>query len=297
MTTTPAPTPAPTTPAQITENVVRSFDACPDPRLRELLSELVHRLHGFAVDLRLTEGEWAAAVQFLTATGQKCDGTRQEFILLSDVLGLSMVVDAVNHERGGSATENTVLGPFYVEGMPELPNGANIARPGDGEPAHINGRVRDSAGAPIAGAVVDVWQNADNGLYSVQDDHQALDNLRGRFTTDAEGRYAFWAVRPTDYAIPDDGPVGQLLIATGRHPWRPAHVHMIASAPGFDTVTTHVFDDQSKYLDSDAVFGVKESLVRTFQGHDPAQAPGDAPETARMARWWSLEFDFVLQPS
>lgn len=289
--------PAPTTPAQITEKVVRSFDGCPDPRLRELLTELVRRLHAFAVELRLTEAEWAAAIRFLTATGQKCDDTRQEFILLSDVLGLSMVVDAVNHQRGGAATENTVLGPFYVPGMPELPNGANIARPEDGEPAHISGRVLDPAGAPIQGAVVDVWQNADNGLYSVQDANQALENLRGRFTTDAEGRYAFWAVRPTDYPIPDDGPVGQLLAATGRHPWRPAHVHMIASAPGYDTVTTHVFDDQSKYLDSDAVFGVKDSLVRTFHPHDPAEAPEGAPETARSRRWWSLEFDFVLQPA
>jgi hydroxyquinol 1,2-dioxygenase len=286
-----------TTPTQITENVVRSFDGCPDPRQRELLKELVRRLHGFAVDMGLTEREWAEAIGFLTATGQKCDGTRQEFILLSDVLGLSMVVDAVNHERGGAATENTVLGPFYVAGMPELPNGASIARPGDGEPAHISGRVLDPTGAPIAGAVVDVWQNADNGLYSVQDDQQALENLRGRFTADAEGRYRFWAVRPTDYAIPDDGPVGQLLAASGRHPWRPAHVHMIASAPGYDTVTTHVFDDQSKFLDSDAVFGVKESLIRTFHGHDPAEAPEGAPETARTARWWSLAFDFVLQPS
>jgi hydroxyquinol 1,2-dioxygenase len=284
----------PMTAAELTEAVVARFSVAPDPRLRQVMQSLTRHLHAFAVDVRLTQAEWLAAVQFLTATGHKCDGKRQEFILLSDTLGFSTLVDLMEHEVDGSATESTVLGPFYVPGSPERALGDSIAERPSGDPALVAGQVLDTEGRPIAGAEVDVWQNGDDMLYAVQDPEAPQTNLRGVFRTGDDGRYAFLGVRPTDYPIPDDGPVGAMLEATGRHPWRAAHLHFIVRAPGFRPVTTHVFDDGSRYLDSDTVFGVKPSLVRHFRRHEPAA--GDRPLGVGADQvWYSLTFDFVLR--
>jgi hydroxyquinol 1,2-dioxygenase len=283
----------PMTAAELTDEVVARFSDAPDPRLRQIMQSLIRHLHAFAVDVRLTQAEWLAGIRFLTATGQKCDDKRQEFILLSDTLGLSMLVDLLEHEREDHATESTVLGPFYVPGSPERAHGDSIAERPSGEPALVSGRVLDVDGRPIAGAEVDVWQNGDDMLYAVQDPDAPQTNLRGLFRTTDDGRYAFLGVRPTDYPIPEDGPVGGMLAVTGRHAWRAAHLHFIVRAAGFRPVTTHVFDDGSRYLDSDTVFGVKPSLVRHFERHEPgADDPprGVAPDQA----WYSLRFDFVL---
>jgi protocatechuate 3,4-dioxygenase beta subunit len=281
------------TAAELTQRAVDSLQACPDPRLRELLGNLIRTLHGFAVENALTEAEWFAAIRFLTEVGQTCDERRQEFILLSDTLGLSMMVDLVNHESGGNATESTVLGPFHVADSPWRENGDAITGDLGSQPLLVTGHVRDMHGRPLAGAVVDVWQNATNRLYAVQDEQQPPDNLRGRLRTGADGAFAFRTVRPVDYPIPDDGPVGRMLKATGRHPWRPAHIHVIASAEGCVPVTTHIFDSESKYLDSDVVFGVKESLVHTFAAHDPAREP--APPGIH-GPWYTADIDIVLEP-
>jgi hydroxyquinol 1,2-dioxygenase len=280
--------------AELTQRAVDSLQACPDPRLRELLGSLIRALHGFAVENALTEAEWFAAIRFLTDVGQKCDDRRQEFILLSDTLGLSMMVDLVNHETGSDATESTVLGPFYVADSPWRNNDDAITDDLGSQPLLVTGHVRDTHGRPLSGAVVDVWQNATNRLYAVQDEQQSPDNLRGRFRTDADGAFAFRTLRPVDYPIPDDGPVGRMLKATGRHPWRPAHVHVIATAEGYAPVTTHFFDSESKYLDSDVVFGVKQSLVHTFVAHDPAT---DEAPSGILGPWYTTDVDIVLQPT
>jgi protocatechuate 3,4-dioxygenase beta subunit len=284
--------PAEETAEELTAQAVDSIAACPDQRLRTVLSTLIRHLHHFAEETSLTEAEWMAGVRFLTDVGQISNDHRQEFILLSDTLGLSMLVDLINHRAGGGATESTVLGPFYVADAPWRVNGDAITHDLGADPLIVSGHVRDTEGNPIAGAIVDVWQNATNMLYAVQDAHQAPDNLRGRYRTGPDGGFAFRTVRPVDYPIPDDGPVGHMLHATGRHPWRPAHVHMIVTAEGYDRITTHVFDSASRYLDSDVVFGVKPSLVHTFVGHDPAieQAPPGIP-----GHWYSVDIDLVLQ--
>ena len=287
--------PPATTPARITAQAEASFGDTFDPRLRLLLERLVHHLHAFATETRLTPAEWAAAVGFLTRVGQACSPSRQEMVLLSDVLGLSMLVDLLDHDGPAGTTESTVLGPFYVPGSPERPLGGSIVEgEGHGEPTHIAGRVLGAGAGPIEGAVVDVWQNAANGRYAVQDPDQPETNLRGRFRTDAAGRFSFWTVRPTDYPIPDDGPVGELLRAAARHAWRPAHVHLIVSAPGWRGVTTHLFDDQSAYLQSDTVFGVKDALVCHLVPHGPGEPGG--PE-GHDGTWYYLERDLVLAPA
>jgi hydroxyquinol 1,2-dioxygenase len=252
-------------PDDITATVLESFADCADPRLREIMTALVRHLHAFASEVRLTQAEWERAIAILTATGEITDETRQEFILWSDTLGLSMLVDALTHDLPGGATESTVLGPFYVPGSPERANGDSIAEdPGAGAPVRVHGRVLALDGSPIPGAEIDVWQNGEDMLYAVQSPEAPEDHLRGRFLTDAAGRYAFIGVRPVPYPIPADGPVGAMLAATGRHPWRPAHIHMIVRASGYRTLTTHIFDAASEYLDSDAVFAVKPSLAREF---------------------------------
>jgi catechol 1,2-dioxygenase len=278
---------------RITSDVVHSFDSTPDARLRQVLTALVVHLHAFAVDVGLTQGEWEAGIRFLTAAGQMCDDKRQELILLSDALGLSMVVDAVSEQLPVGATESTVLGPFYVPDSPQRQYGDSLAEQPSGEPTWVYGVVRDLNGEPIGGAELDVWQNADDRLYAVQNPDVPQGNLRGRFITRDDGTYGFVAVRPTDYTIPTDGPVGELLNATARHAWRPAHLHLIVRARGFRTVCTHVFDAASEHLGSDAVFAVKPSLVRTFitrDADDPARPRGiDGP-------WTSVENDIVLAP-
>lgn len=284
-----------TRPGEITEAVAASFGATPDERLGFLLGRLVHHLHAFVTETGLRPEEWAAGIDFLTRTGQTCSPTRQEFVLLSDTLGVSMLVDLLAATRAPSATESTVLGPFYVPGSPRRALGSSIAEgEGYGEPTRVSGRVLDPDGAPIGGAVLDVWQNAANGRYAVQDPDQPEENLRGRFETGPDGRFSFWTVRPTDYPVPDDGPVGEMLAATGRHPFRPAHVHLIVSAPGFVPVTTHLFDDESAYLDTDAVFAVKASLVCHLERHEAGEE-GHPP--GWQGPFFTLEHDLVLAPA
>jgi catechol 1,2-dioxygenase len=266
---------------QLTDEVVQRLDATSDDRLREVMQSLVRHLHAFAREVRLTESEWLAGIQFLTATGRITDDKRQEFILLSDTLGLSSLVEMITHAADREATESTILGPFYRPDAPFRETGDSIEISDvHGQRTVVTGTVRDAAGTPIAAAVVDVWQTAPNGLYDIQDPYQADFNLRGRFRTDADGGYRFATVRPADYSIPDDGPVGKLLAETGRHPWRAAHIHVKISADRFQPLTTHLFDADSKYLHSDTVFGVKDSLIRQFVG----QADGT----------YALNADFVL---
>lgn len=282
-----------TRPEDVTAQAAASFDATPDARLRTIMHSLVRHLHGFVAEVGLTEDEWAAAIRVLTATGHITDDKRQEFILWSDTLGVSMLVDALAHPLPPGATEPTILGPFYVPGSPLRDHGADIAEQEAGMPALVHGRVLGLDGAPIAGAELDVWQNGDNRLYAVQDGDAPDDHLRGRFRTRADGSFAFRAVRPVPYPIPDDGPVGRMLAATGRHPWRPAHIHVVVRAAGHKTLTTHIFDIDSAYLDGDTVFAVKPSLLRRFEPHeagDPGTPEGvDGP-------WASLALDIVLAP-
>ncbi|MEY2535495.1 MAG: hydroxyquinol 1,2-dioxygenase [bacterium] len=282
-----------TTPEDITAAVVASFDGAQDERLRTVMQALVRHVHAFAIEVGLTEDEWRTAIATLTATGDITDERRQEFILWSDALGLSMLVDALANPRPAGATESTVLGPFYVPGSPVLDHGATIASEPAGTPTWVHGHVRDLEGDPVAGAEVDVWQNGEDRLYGVQKPEGAEDHLRGRFRTGDDGAYAFLGVRPVPYTIPDDGPVGRMLHASGRHPWRPAHIHMIVRAKGFQTVTTHVFDAASEYLDSDAVFAVKPTLLREVvrrDADDPERPAGVGGE------WASVQCDVVLAP-
>jgi catechol 1,2-dioxygenase len=283
----------PTTPEEITRRVVESFERCEDLRLREIVQSLVRHLHAFVTDVGLTQEEWAEGIRILTATGGVTDDERQEFILWSDSLGVSMLVDAIANEKPPGATESTVLGPFYVPGSPHRRYGESIMELEGEAPAWVHGRVLGLDGAPIAGATIDVWEGAENERYAVQDPEAPEFHLRGIFTTRDDGSYAFLTVRPTPYPIPHDGPVGHMLESTGRHPWRPAHIHMIVSAPGYRPLTTHVFDGASAYLDSDAVFAVKPSLVRDFvprTADDPERPAGVGGE------WCSVENDIVLVP-
>jgi hydroxyquinol 1,2-dioxygenase len=249
----------------LTDAVVARLARCEDSRLRTVMTALIRHIHGFVREVELTEAEWMTAIQFLTATGQTCVGDRQEFILLSDVLGVSMLVDAINHRKPSGTTESTVLGPFYAENAPDLPAGTDIAHGGPGEPTEVSGRVLTPEGKPIKGAVLDVWQTAGNALYSTQDPKQDRFNCRGRFRTDENGAFFFRTVKPVSYPVPTDGPVGTILNAMGRHPMRPAHIHFIISAPGYEPVATHLFVNGDPYLDSDAVFAVKDSLVVDFK--------------------------------
>ena len=278
---------------QITRNVLDSMANTPNPRLKQVMTSLIIHLHTFIREVELSQEEWALGIQFLTRAGQICDEKRQEFILLSDITGTSMLVDAINHRLSEGATESTVFGPFYREGAPELPMGATISQDGRGEPAVVTGHVRSTNGTPIAGALLDVWETDENGLYEQQDPEQPDMNLRGKFRTDHEGRYFFVGIKPVSYAIPDDGPVGQLLRALSRHPFRPAHIHLLVSADGFMSVTTHLFVKGDPYLDSDAVFGTKDSLVVDFIRHTSEE---EAARYHVTAPFYTVHFDFVLKP-
>ncbi len=286
--------PEPFTEERSAQVVAASFASAP-PRLRQVLTSLVRHLHAFIKDVALTEAEWEQAIEFLTATGHRCDEVRQEFILLSDVLGVSMLVEAINHRAAGGSTESTVTGPFHVVASPPRALGDTISLAGKGEPCLVTGRVTRAGGEPLPGAQVDVWQASADGFYDVQQPGiQPERNLRGLFTADAGGRFWFTTIVPSYYPIPDDGPVGELLRMTGRHPYRPAHIHFIVTAPGHQRVTTHLFVAGSRYIDSDAVFGVKESLVRDFAlVDDPARAAGyGLPNPFR-----AVHFDVALLPA
>lgn len=246
----------------LTEQVMERMRDAPSDRLREVMGRLVHHLHAFVREVGLTQEEWRTGIDFLTRTGQICDDRRQEFILLSDILGVSMLVDAVNHPAAPGVAESTVLGPFYSGRQRELVSGESILlRPESGEPLWMEGHITDGAARPVADALIEVWQTAPNELYDVQDKNQPEGHLRATFRSDVEGAYAFHTILPTSYPIPDDGPAGQLLTAMGRHPYRPAHIHFLISAPGYRTLVTHLFIAGDPYLESDAVFGVKPSLV------------------------------------
>ena len=277
---------------QITQNVLDTMAQAPNPRLKEVMTSLISHLHTFIREVELTQEEWAQGIQFLTRTGHMCDDKRQEFILLSDITGVTMLVDAINHRLSDGATESTIFGPFYREGAQELPMGATISKDGRGEPVVVMGRVLSTDGSPIPNALLDVWETDENGLYEQQDPEQPDMNLRGKFRSDREGRYCFVGIKPVSYSIPDDGPVGQLLRALGRHPFRPAHIHLLISADGFVPVTTHLFVKGDAYLDSDAVFGTKDSLVVDFIRHDSAE------EAARYhipVPYYKVEYDFILK--
>lgn len=266
------------TPEEHLAQVQASVEGADDARLAEIVQAAVKHLHAFVTEVGLTRDEWFAGVDFVTRVGQMCDDRRQEVILLSDVLGVSMLVEMTGQAATPGTTEPTVFGPFHVEGAPPRPLGSTIVdRDVGGEPLTVHGTVRDSTGAPVGGACLDVWQTAPNGLYDVQDDGQPAMNLRGMFTTGDDGRYSFDTVRPAAYPIPADGPVGELLRATGRHNWRPGHIHFLITAPGHEPLITHVFDRASDYLDSDAVFGVRPSLIVDMDGgearFDPVLAP------------------------
>jgi hydroxyquinol 1,2-dioxygenase len=275
----------------LTDQVVASFDKASDPRLREVMQSLVRHLHAFATDVNLTMAEWEAAIGFLTDAGHITDDKRQEFILLSDTLGLSMLVDAINHRPLEGVTETTVLGPFYVPSIAERPHDSDIAGASQGTPLHVIAHVRNPAGQPIANAWVDVWQADDDGYYDVQKPEQE-ENLRARFRTDAEGRVSFWSIVPTSYPIPHDGPVGKMLKAVGRHPYRPAHIHFMIGKDGYETLVTHLFIAGDQYLESDAVFGVKNELVVEL---DEAEAGWSASGDRRPAHK-RLEHSFGLRP-
>lgn len=265
-----------------------------NPRLKQVMEVITRKLHEAVKELEPTQDEWFEAIMFLTKTGQICNEWRQEYILLSDILGVSMLVDAINNRKPSGASESTVLGPFHVDGAPMMEMGANICLDQKGEDMYIEGRILDTKGNPIEGAVIDVWQANDEGFYDVQQKGLQPDfNLRGMFTTGADGRYWFRAVKPKFYPIPNDGPVGQLLVALGRHPYRPAHLHYIIKADGFETLTTHIFDPDDPYINSDAVFGVKESLLAKFdKTNDPARAQTYGFE----GEFWDVKHDFVLAP-
>jgi hydroxyquinol 1,2-dioxygenase len=276
----------------ITAAVIARLADCKDARFKQVMTSLITHLHDFVREVKLTEEEWINAIMFLTATGKTCTDKRQEFILLSDTLGVSILVISLNHPPEEGSLESTVLGPYYWEGAPEYPHGANLAKGVKGEPAFYSGRVLNTEGQPIANAMLDIWSGDGDGNYDMQMEGDVGMLARGKIRTDAQGRYSFRSIRPTYYPVPTDGPVGVMLRKMGRHPNRPGHIHMIVSAPGYHAVTTHLFVANSEYLDSDAVFGMKESLVAKFNRHPPGKAPnGDVVNEP----FYTVEYDFRLR--
>jgi len=276
----------------ITGAVLERMSECRDPRFREVMTSLVTHLHQFVREVRLTEAEWLTAIEFLTAVGKTCTHKRQEFILLSDTLGVSVLVITLNHPADQGSADSTVMGPFYWQGAPDLPLGSNLADGVKGEPTFYSGRVLDVDGRPLANALLDIWSGDGEGNYDMQIPGEAGMKARGRIRTDAAGCYWFRSIKPTFYPVPSDGPVGAMLRKMGRHPYRPGHIHMIVSADGYAPVTTHLFVADSPYLDSDAVFGMKESLVARFERH-PA---GVAPDGAQIdTPFYTVHYDFRLR--
>jgi protocatechuate 3,4-dioxygenase beta subunit len=281
---------------ELTEAVIRSFDKTPNARAKFLLQELVKSLHDYVRKTGLTFEEWDYAIDFLTRTGHKCTDIRQEFILLSDVLGVSMLMDAVNHRDRAGATETTVLGPFYVGEHKVTAHGTDISpRNQTGERMFVESRVTDNHGKPLAGVPVDVWHADDDGFYDSQKPNydEIGPSARARFITDSDGRFTFRTILPCSYPVPTDGPVGEMLVQTGRHAMRPAHVHFLVNAKGYEPLITHVFIGGDKYLDSDVVFGVKDELVAKVETRsDPAMPDG----TKTSAPWHLMTYEFHLKP-
>jgi hydroxyquinol 1,2-dioxygenase len=270
----------------ITAAVLERVSSSRDERLKQVISSLVSHLHQFAREVQLTQEEWHTGIEFLTAAGHITDDKRQEFILLSDTLGLSALVDLMEHRSASvETTESSLLGPFFREGIPEVPDGADISNGTPGEPLVVKGNVRSQAGEPIANARLDVWQAAPNGRYDVQDPNQPEINLRAGLRTDRNGEFTFRTVKPASYPVPDDGPVGKMLRALGRHPFRPAHIHFILAAAEFQTLTTALYINGDRYLDSDAVFGSRPSLVVDYRRSTSRGAPDE------------IRFDFALAPA
>jgi hydroxyquinol 1,2-dioxygenase len=267
----------------ITQAVLERFADTPDPRLREIMNSLVRHLHAFAREVKLTEAEWFAGIEFLTRVGHMSDNKRQEFILLSDTLGLSMLTVAMNNDKPEGCTEATVFGPFHVEGAPHYEQGEDVANGAVGTPCEVRGTVRGLNGEPVPGAVIEVWQADAEGKYDIQRQGLAHAQARGVLKSAPDGSYRFKSILAEAYPIPDDGPVGDMLRATNRHPWRPAHLHFMIKAPGYETLITHVFRNGDRYLDSDAVFGVRQSLIANWM---------EQPDGS-----WLVEFDFVLAPT
>lgn len=279
----------------VTAAVLAQIEHTPDPRLRQIVSSLVKHLHDFAREVYLTEDEWFAAIEFLAETGHMCSGTRQEFILLSDTLGLSQLVVSQNHRRVPEATEQTVLGPFHVEGIDIVPNGADIAAGLPGDPCYVNAWVTSVSGEPIPRATVDVWQADGVGGYDVQDPSWAPDEakLRAVFETDTAGHFHFRTILPSAYPIPTDGPVGRMLMATNRTAMRPAHIHFLVRAPNYDTLITHIFVEGDPWLDKDAVFGVRGSCIAPYVRHDRGDVTPDG--TVSAGPFYTLDYTFRLQ--
>ncbi|MGJ7522837.1 dioxygenase [Variovorax sp. LT1P1] len=293
---------------ELTQAALQRLDGATDPRFAQVMTSLITHLHAFIREVDLQPDEWMRGIEFLTATGKACDDKRQEFILLSDTLGASMMVVMLDQLRAARdakhagatgdlpvtpTTEATVQGPYYWAGAPEMPCGSDIAQGTPGEPTFYSGRVTDTRGQPIAGALLDVWSGDGEGVYDMQVDGAGM-AARARIRTDAEGRYWFWSIRPSYYPVPVDGPVGRMLDGMGRHPNRPGHIHMMVSAPAHVPVTTHLFVAGSPYIDSDAVFGVRPSLIVDFESHPAGTAPdGRALDTP----YWSAHYDFHLQPT
>jgi hydroxyquinol 1,2-dioxygenase len=278
----------------ITAETLGRIANTPNPRLKTIMTSLIRHLHDFARETELTEQEWFEGIQFLTATGAITDGKRQEFILLSDTLGLSMLVIAQNNRKPQGCTEATVFGPFHVADSPPYALGADISNGAIGEPCFVRAKISGNEGEPVANAKVEVWQADADGFYDVQYKDNAEHRGRGTLHSDAEGKLYFKSVLAEAYPIPTDGPVGRMLDATARHPWRPAHMHFMIEAPGYERLVTHVFRDQDQWLDSDAVFGVRSSLITHWDRHEPGKTPdGKISETA----FYTLDFNFVLNKS
>ena len=278
----------------ITDAVLARIENCTDPRLKEVLSSLVRHLHAFVRETTLSEAEWMRGIEFLTATGHITNDKRQEFILLSDTLGVSMLAVAQNNNKPAGATESTVFGPFHVADAPRFEQGQDMSGGAPGEPLFVSCKVTGLDGSAVAGATVDVWQSDEDGFYDVQYSGLEQARARGVFKTDAQGKLHFRSILPVAYPIPTDGPVGRMLVATGRHPWRPAHVHFMIQAAGYQTLITHVFRDGDPYLDSDVVFGVRASLVSHFVAHPAGSGPHGAQADGA---YHTLDFAFVLNPA
>ncbi|MBP3035899.1 intradiol ring-cleavage dioxygenase [Arthrobacter sp. zg-ZUI100] len=280
--------------AELTRNVLRSFEDCPDPRLKQVMQALVQNLHAFIRDVRLTEAEWNRAIDFLTAAGHITDDKRQEFILLSDVLGASMQTINVSNEAYKNATEATVFGPFFVDDAPQIPIGGDIAGDAAGQPCWVEGTVKDTDGNPVPGARIEVWEADEDGFYDVQ---YADSRVAGRahLFADQDGNYSFWGLTPTPYPIPHDGPVGKMLEATGRSPMRASHLHFMVAAPGKRTLVTHIFVTGDNLLTCDTVFGVKQSLIKDFV-EQPAGTPTPDGRGLDGQNWSRTRFDIVLAP-